>query len=73
MKKINITSFVLLAYLIVMSVIGWPGRIGAKLAYSDYYCMIGATLLVIVLLRLVQIRRLKVRKKEKENNNSYEH
>ena len=26
MKKINITTAVLLIYLIVMSVIGWPGK-----------------------------------------------
>lgn len=68
MKKINITTIALLAYLIVMSVIGWPGRNGASLTYSEYICMIGATLLVIVLLRVVQIKRLKARKKWEEEN-----
>lgn len=74
MKKINITSIALLAYLVVMSVIGWPGRtVGAKLTFGEYYCMIGATLIVIALLRVVQIRRLKAREKEKENKNRNGH
>jgi hypothetical protein len=65
MKKINITSIALLAYLIVMSVIGWPGRNVGQLTYSEYFCMIGATLVVIALLRVVQIKRLKAREKRR--------
>lgn len=68
MKKINITSIALLVYLIVMSVIGWPGGNGAQLTYTEYFCMIGATLLVIGLLRFAQIKRLKARNQWKEDN-----
>jgi uncharacterized membrane protein len=66
MKKINITGIALLVYLIVMSVIGWPGEKSAGLTYGEYFCMIGATLIVIVLLRVVQIKRLKAREKREE-------
>jgi len=69
MKKVNITSIALLIYLIVMSVIGWPGGNSANLTYTEYFCMIGATLLVIGLLRFAQIKRLKARDKWKDNNN----
>lgn len=62
MKKINITSSLLLVYLIVMSVIGWPGR-NPHNSYTEYFCMIGATLFVIILLRYLQIKRLKMRSK----------
>lgn len=65
MKKINITSLALLAYLIIMAVIGWPGGKKAVLNYTEYFCMIGATLLVILLLRYLQIRRMKIRDKWK--------
>lgn len=65
MKKANITSLALLAYLIVMSVIGWPGRANANLNYTEYFCMIGVTLVVIVLLRIVQIKRAKAREEWK--------
>ncbi len=69
MKKVNIISIALLAYLIVMSVIGWPGGNSANLTYTEYFCMIGATLVIIVLLRFVQIKRLKTREKWKDKNN----
>ncbi len=69
MKKVNIISIALLAYLIVMSVIGWPGGNNANLTYAEYFCMIGATLVIIVLLRFVQIKRLKTREKWKDKNN----
>ena len=67
MKKVNITTAVLLIYLIVMSIIGWPG----KQADPDYVGVIAATVLVIGLLRFLQIKRLKIRDKmkdEKRNN-----
>lgn len=67
MKKINITSIALLAYLIVMAVIGWPGGENASLSYTEYFGMIGATLVVILILRVVQIRRFKMRNKWKNN------
>lgn len=67
MKKINITSAVLLIYLIVMSVIGWPGR-NPNNTYMEYFCMIGITLVVICLLRYLQIRRMKMRDAWKKDN-----
>ena len=69
MKKVNITTAVLLIYLIVMSIIGWPGK--ADPDYVQYFGVIAATVLVIGLLRFLQIKRLKIRDKmkdEKRNN-----
>ena len=40
MKKINITTIALLAYLIVMSVIGWPGNNPGN-SYTEYFLIIG--------------------------------
>lgn len=65
MKKINITTAVLLIYLVVMSVIGWPGK-KADPDYVQYFCVIGVTLLVIGFLRFLQIKRLKIREKMKD-------
>ncbi|MDR1202477.1 MAG: hypothetical protein LBL58_12750 [Tannerellaceae bacterium] len=62
MKKINITSVVLLIYLIVMSVIGWPGN-KPNPDWTQYFLIIGLTLGVILLLRFVQIKRFKSREK----------
>ena len=59
MKKVNITTAVLLIYLIVMSIIGWPD-------YVQYFGVIAATVLVIGLLRFLQIKRLKIRDKMKD-------
>lgn len=66
MKKINITSAVLLIYLIIMSVVGWSGRNPSN-NYTEYFCMIGATLFVIALLRYLQIKRMKMREKRRED------
>ena len=49
MKKVNITTAVLLIYLIVMSIIGWPGK-QADPDYVQYFGVIAATVLVIGLL-----------------------
>ncbi|WP_293668259.1 hypothetical protein [uncultured Parabacteroides sp.] len=65
MKKINITTAILLIYLVVMSVIGWPGK-KADPDYVQYFCVIGVTLLVIGFLRFLQIKRLKIREKMKD-------
>lgn len=65
MKKINITTAVLFIYLIVMSVIGWPGK-KADPDYVQYFCVIGVTVLVIGFLRFLQIKRLKIREKMKD-------
>lgn len=67
MKKVNITTIALLLYLIVMSVIGWPGRANAQLSYTEYFCLAGATLLIILLLRFLHIKRYKMRNKWKED------
>lgn len=65
MKKINITSAALLIYLIVMSIMGWPGK-HPGLSYTEYFCIIGASCVAIILLRILQIKRLKLRNKWKE-------
>lgn len=70
MKKINITTIVLLVYLIVMAVIGWP-RHQPSNSFPEYFCVIGATLAIIFLLRYMQIKRLRARQRwneEKENS-----
>ena len=36
MKKINITTIALLVYLIVMSIIGWPGNNSGN-NYTEYF------------------------------------
>ena len=56
MKNINITTGVLVIYLIVMSVWGWPG----KPPDPDLF--------VILLLRYLQVKRMKMRDKWKEEN-----
>ena len=63
MKKVNITTAVLLIYLIVMSIIGWPGKQANPV---QYFGVIAATVLVIGLLRFLQIKRLKIRDKMKD-------
>lgn len=68
MKKINITSLVLLVYLIVMAVIGRPGGSKSHVTTTEYICLIGASLAIILLLRVVQIKRLKSREKWREEN-----
>ena len=57
-------------YLIVILIIGWPGK-QADPNYVQYFGVIAATVLVIGLLRFLQIKRLKIRDKmkdEKRNN-----
>ena len=62
MKKINITTIALLVYLIVMSIIGWPGNNPGN-SYTEYFLMIGATLVIIILLRYLQVKLLIMRDK----------
>lgn len=66
MKKINITSLLLLVYLIVMSVMGWPGN-KPNPDYKSYFLIMGISVAAILLLRYVQIRRMKFRNKQKDN------
>lgn len=65
MKKINITTAVLLIYLAVMCVIGWPGK-KPDPNFTEYFCIMGISLLVIGLLRFVQIKRFKIREKARK-------
>ncbi len=62
MKKINITTAILLVYLLVMSVIGWPGN-KPDPDYTQYFLIIGISLGVIFLLRFVQVKRMQSREK----------
>jgi len=48
-----------------MSIIGWPGK-QADPDYVQYFGVIAATVLVIGLLRFLQIKRLKIRDKMKD-------
>ncbi|MDR2775717.1 MAG: hypothetical protein LBC19_13455 [Tannerella sp.] len=65
MKKINIISGLLLIYLVVMSIIGWPGN-KPDADYAGYFLIMGISLVVIFLLRLLQIRRMKWREKQEK-------
>jgi Flp pilus assembly protein TadB len=64
MKKINITTTALLIYLLIMSIISWPGK-QVNPNYIQYFAVIGATLLIIFLLRFLQIKRFKNRDKNR--------
>ena len=65
MKKINILTIILLGYLLIMSIIGWPGRNGS-LNYTEYFIVIGVSVLIILLLRYFRIKIFKMRNKRKE-------
>lgn len=68
MKRINLTTLVLLAYLCVMSFIGWPGH-DPERSYTSYFLVIGVTLLIIFLLRYLQIKRYRLRQKRRDEKN----
>lgn len=65
MKKINLTTFFLMVYLIAISIVAWPGKKPAG-NYTEYGCILGATFVIIVVLRLIQIKRLKMREKRRK-------
>ena len=67
MKKINITTGVLLIYLIVMSVWGWPGK-QPDPDWVQYFSVMGVSVFIIFLLRYLQIKRMRMRDKWKEEN-----
>ncbi|MDR1089513.1 MAG: hypothetical protein LBL79_00415 [Prevotella sp.] len=67
MKKVNIISVLLLTYLIVMSIIGWPGR-KPDSDYVQYFVIMGISLAAIILLRLLQIRRIRRWRNKQKNN-----
>ena len=66
MKKVNILTIALLVYLLVMSYIGWPGR-NENLSYTEYFIVIGVSVVVIFLLRFLRIRLMKMRERHKED------
>ena len=68
MKRVNILTIVLLGYLLVMSVIGWPGRNNNSLGYTEYFIAIGVSVVVILLLRYLRIRLLKMRNKKNDDS-----
>jgi len=63
MKKINILTIVLLGYLLIMSIIGWPGR-NNNINYTEYFIVIGVSVVVIFLLRFLRVRLFKMRNKQ---------
>jgi low temperature requirement protein LtrA len=65
MKKINLTTAFLLLYLIVMAVLFRPK---APEKYTTYFLVLGGTLLIILLLRFIQIKRLKLQDKWKKED-----
>lgn len=65
MKRINLTTALLFLYLGIVGFITWPAR-NPPIAWSDYFVMLGATAFVIVLLRFVQVQRLRGKGKNKE-------
>ena len=65
MKKINITTVVLLIYLAVMAYIGRPSKQIIPNEY-EYFGLIGLTIVIIGLLRYVQVKRFRMRQKRKE-------
>lgn len=66
MKKVNITTLLLFIYLAVMGVLFWPGT-NPSVSYEKYALVLGGTLFIILVLRFIQIRRLKVRDKWRED------
>lgn len=66
MKKINFTSLILIAYLVVMSVMGWPGNKPTP-DYKSYFLIMGISVVAILLLRYVQIRRKKFHDQQKKD------
>lgn len=65
MKKVNITTALLCIYIIVMGVLYWPGR-NPLVDYSSYFIALGGTAFITVILRIIQIRRLKIRNQARE-------
>ena len=63
MKRINILTLLLLGYLLIMSIIGWPGRNGS-LNYTEYFIVIGVSVIIILLLRYFRIKIFKAKNKK---------
>lgn len=67
MKKVNITTALLLVYLLVIGVLFWPGN-NPNVEYLQYWGVLGGTLFIIIVLRIIQIKRLKLRDKWRREN-----
>jgi membrane protein DedA with SNARE-associated domain len=64
MKRINIITVALLVYLAVMAYIGYPGH-NQNLDYTEYFLIIGFTIVIIFVLRYLRIRIYKSKEKNK--------
>ncbi|MDD4514789.1 hypothetical protein [Massilibacteroides sp.] len=67
MKKVNITTALLLVYLLVIGVLFWPGN-NPNVESLQYWGVLGGTLFIIIVLRIIQIKRLKLRDKWRREN-----
>lgn len=65
MKRVNFTTGILLLYLAVIGFISWPGR-RQDISYGEFFSVMGVTIALILLLRVVQVRRLKLREKRRK-------
>lgn len=68
MKKINITTGAFLVYLIALAIYGWPGRGNPNMSYGEFWAIFGVSLVLILLLRIVQVKRFKGRQKQDEED-----
>lgn len=65
MKRVNFTTIALLVYLLVIGFISWPAK-NPQITFREYWTIMGITLALILLLRVFQIKRLKLREKRRE-------
>lgn len=66
-KRSTIIPAALLAYLAVMSVIGYKGYRNGAMGAGEYFGIIGATLVVITLLHFFIKKREKIREEQEKN------
>ncbi|HIU55995.1 MAG TPA: hypothetical protein IAB03_09360 [Candidatus Gallibacteroides avistercoris] len=65
MKKYNLIPGLLLIYLIVMAGFGWE-KFAAEGKYLEYFGIIGGTLIIIFVLRIVLKRKNKFREETRK-------
>ena len=65
MKKYNLIPGLLLIYLIAMAVFGWE-KFAAEGKYLEYFGIIGITLIIIFVLRIVLKRKNKFREETRK-------
>lgn len=68
-KKSNLVTIAFLIYLAAMAAIGWPSYAKAG-NYIEYFSFLGASIVVIVLLRVVLRRREKLRQENKNRKDA---